>query len=298
MGELAYLRPLKPEYTTGKRPFHGFEIPEWMFDERPHIVSRDDPKSLTYVCQVCGIVEPKHKRNGYMRRRCACEIAAYEDMQQQEAITEMKAVASLHRTSRTYTWLGTEEDDLTEKDFTGFNLAFQPDAFKQCQAYAHQFIDAYKIGETFSRNIILCGSYGTGKTHLAAAILNTLRQHMIPCLFCTAQGFFNTFYSKSFEDKPHLIESAVVTPLLVIDELDKLYVKPDAVQDAMSYQKATLTEILDRRYKRRLPTIIITNAQKDLGLWLSGATISRLQERLTLLQMNGVDYRTRHHEEA
>ena len=87
-----------------------------------------------------------------------------------------------------------------------------------------------------------------------------------------------------------MTEAAVLTPLLVIDELDKLYVKQ---KDDMSYQKATLTEILDRRYKRRLPTIITTNEQEDLGLWLSGATISRLQERISALPMNGVDYRTR-----
>ena len=88
-----------------------------------------------------------------------------------------------------------------------------------------------------------------------------------------------------------MIEAAVSTPLLVLDEIDKLYVKE--TQDSMSFQQATLTEILDRRYRRRLPTIITTNAQEDLGKWLSGATISRLQERLTLLQMNGVDYRSR-----
>jgi hypothetical protein len=36
-----------------------------------------------------------------------------------------------------------------------------------------------------------------------------------------------------------------------------------------------------------------TNEQSDLGMWLDGATISRLYERVTLLPMNGVDYRAR-----
>src|SRR2546421_9605725 len=213
MGDLAYLRvkPVQEQHNDdrGKRPFHGFQIPEWMFDERPHIVSRDDPKSLTYVCQECGLMEAKHVRNGYMRRRCACEIAAYDDLRQAEAKAEMIATMNLHRTNRTYTWLGTEEDDLSEKSFEGFNLAFQPEAFKECRNYARLLIDARKVGDTFSRNILMMGSYGTGKTHLAASILNDLRSHMIPCLFCTAQGFFNAYYSASFEKKLSLTEAAV-----------------------------------------------------------------------------------------
>jgi DNA replication protein DnaC len=289
MGDLAYLK-VKPvqDNTTGKRPFHGFQIPEWMFDERPHIVSRDDPKSLAYVCQVCGLIEPKHKRNGYMRRRCACEIAAYDDEAQAEARAEMQATMNVARTNRTYTWLGDEEDDLSGKSFVGFNLAYQPEAFHECENYARLFISARTIGDTFSKNILMMGGYGTGKTHLAAAICNTLRAQMLPCLYCTAQGFFDALYSRSFEGKESLKASAIQTPLLVIDELDKLYIK---MKDDMSYQQSILTEILDRRYKRRLPTIIITNEQKDLGVWLNGATMSRLQERITLLSMNGVDYR-------
>ena len=290
MGDLAYINVKPVPKSTGTRPFHGFEIPEWMFDERPHIVSRDDPKSLAYVCQECGLIEPKHKRNGYMRRRCACEMAADDHVANTEARDEMLAVMNLHRTNRTYTWLGEQEDDLSEKSFQGFNSMYQLEAFKECENYARLIVRARSVGDTFSRNILMTGGYGTGKTHLAAAILNTLREHMIPCLFCTAQGFFTVLYSKSFEDKTHLTEAAVTTPLLVIDELDKLYVK---MHDDMSYQQATLTEMLDRRYKRRLPTIITTNEEDDLGLWLSGATMSRLQERITLLSMNGVDYRSK-----
>jgi DNA replication protein DnaC len=290
MGDLAYLN-IKPEReSTGTRPFHGFEIPEWMFDERPHIVSRDDPKSLAYVCQECGLIEAKHVRNGYMRRRCACEMEMYYEEGQVQAKAEMKAVADVQKTGRTYTWLGDVEDDLDGKSLDNFTRDYQKKAYDECESWVKRFTQARQYNDTFSLNVLMMGSYGTGKTHLAAAICNQLRDHMIPCLFCTAQGFFNVLYSKSFEGKQSLTDAAVTTPLLVIDELDKLYVK---MHDDMSYQQATLTEILDRRYKRRLPTIITTNEQEDLGVWLSGATMSRLQERITLLSMNGVDYRSK-----
>jgi DNA replication protein DnaC len=294
MGDLAYLN-IKPEReSTGTRPFHGFEIPDWMFDERPHIVSRDDPKSLAYVCQECGLIEAKHVRNGYMRRRCACEMEMYYEEGQVEAKAEMKAVADVQKTGRTYTWLGDAEDDLDGKSLDNFTRDYQKKAYDECESWVKRFTQARQYNDTFSLNMLLMGSYGTGKTHLAAAICNALREQCIPCLFCTAQGFFNVLYGKSFEDKLSLIEQASMTPLLVIDELDKLYVKQASDPDQSGrYQKSTLAEVLDKRYKRKLPTIITTNEQEDLGQWLNGATISRLYERISLLPMNGVDYRSK-----
>lgn len=292
MGDLAYLRKVEPsqEISGFRRPFGLLTIPEWMFTERPHLVHRDDPKPLAYVCQECGLIEPKRVANGYIRRRCACELAMYEETSHAEFKAETQAQVDTQKTSRTYTWLGEAEDDLTGKTFDNFTRAFQIKAYDECESWTKRFLQARQYNDTFSLNVLLMGGYGTGKTHLAAAILNTLRAQNIPCLFCTAQGFFYTLYSKDFDGKLHLIEQAALTPLLVIDELDKLYVRAET--DG-AYQKRTLFDILDKRYKRRLPTIITTNEQNDLGMWLDGATISRLYERVTLLPMNGADYRTR-----
>lgn len=291
MGDLAYLRKeIQPKPSDFSKPFGLFTIPEWMFEARPHLVSRDDPKSLSYVCQECGLIEPKMVANGYIRRRCACEKALYEQVSHAEFKAESQAAVDLQKTNRTYTWLGEAEDDLTGKTFESFTRQYQIKAYDECVNWTKRFIEARQYNDTFSLNVLLMGGYGTGKTHLAAAILNTLRAQCIPCLFCTAQGFFNVLYGKDFDGKLHLIEQAAMTPLLVIDELDKLYVRVDT--DG-AYQKRTLFDILDKRYKRRLPTIMTTNEQSDLGMWLDGATISRLYERVTALPMNGTDYRTR-----
>ncbi len=296
MGDLAYLRTkVEPIVEQSfSRPFAGFAIHEWMFDAKPYLVSRDNPASLRYVCQECGMIEPKHIVNGWIRRRCACELALYEQSSHEAFKAESLASVALEKTSKTYTWLGDNESDLPGKSFDDFTWALQPKAFEECVNFARRFIEARQYGDTFSKNILLMGSYGTGKTHLAAAILNTLRAQCIPCLFGTAQGFFNALYSKSFEDKAHLIEQASNTPLLVLDELDKLYyAQKDDPELSGAYQKKTLFEMLNKRYNSKKPTIITTNEQNDLGMWLDGATISRLYERVTLLPMNGVDYRSR-----
>ncbi len=276
--------------------FTGIPIHEWMFGNpaHQHLVSRDNPASLTYVCQVCGLIEPKRKPNGWLRRRCACEIALYEQESHAAFKAQNQAFMDAQKSGKTYTWLGDDESGLEVKTFDNFNAKYQAKAFAECQSWVGRFLQARQFNDTFSLNIVLMGSYGTGKTHLGAAILNALRAQCIPCLFATVQGFFNALYSKSFEEKLHLNEQASVTPLLVLDELDKLYIKQASEFEVPGkYQKAMLAELLDKRYKRRLPTIITTNEQKDLGMWLDGATISRLQERITALSMNGVDYRSR-----
>jgi DNA replication protein DnaC len=246
MGDLAYLRKeIEPIVEPGlSRPFAGFAIPAWMFDAKPYLVSRDNPAALRYVCQECGLIEPKPVANGWIRRRCACELAMYEQASHAGFKAETQAQVDTAKTSRTYTWLGEVEDELLQKTFDNFTRDFQINAYDECESWTKRFIQARQYNDTFSLNVMLMGGYGTGKTHLAAAILNTLRAQNIPCLFCTAQSFFNALYGRDFDGKLHLIEQAAMTPLLVIDELDKLYVR---VETDGAYQKRTLFDILDKR---------------------------------------------------
>jgi DNA replication protein DnaC len=291
MSNIIPLKKPEPEESHGMTRLGSlFTIPEWMFDERPHLVSRDNPAQLRYVCQECGIVEPKAVANGFIRRECACERAMRDSLAHEQFRQETQAVVAVQKTARTYTWLGGQEDDLAEKTFDNFTESYQPKAYQEARAFAERIIRARAYGDTARGNLVLMGSYGTGKTHLAAACLNMLRAQCIPCLFCTAQELLNTYYSCDFDGKVHLIEQAATTPLLVLDELDKLYVRQET--DG-AYQKRTLFDILDKRYKQKLPTIITANEQQDLGTWLDGATISRLYERITAVPMNGVDYRSR-----
>ena len=281
---------------TEQKASHGFSrlsslftIPEWMFTERPHLVSKE-PIPLRYACQVCGLMEPRPVANGYIRRECACERAIRDDADHRQFQAETKALAGSRIAARTYTWLGADAgDDLEHKTFDNFTESYQPKAYQEARAWVTRFIQARQYSDTFSSNLLLTGGYGTGKTHLAAAILNTLRAQCIPCLFCTAQDLFNALYAAEFEAKQSLLEQASTISLLVIDDLDKLYVRQDT--DG-AYQKRTLFDILDKRYKRKLPTIITTNEQQGYGQWLDGATISRLYERITALAMNGTDYRS------
>ena len=280
-----------------------FVIAEWMFRRAPRTVSRDRD-ALVHVCEVCGVVEPRQCKNGYIRRECRCEQLDREAGRSGMRLSEMQDVARRLKAAKTYTWLGVgldprysrdvEDCELENKTFATFDPSAQTNvaAFKQhlfvAKSYASQIVASHTGQTVRLDNLLLAGGYGTGKTHLAAAILNTLRDNDIACRFCTAQDLFNSLYAATFQQKLDLLAQASTTPLLVIDDLDKLHLGKET--DG-AFQRQTLFDILDKRYKRHVPTIITTNETQDLSPWLNGATISRLYEHITLLAMVGRDYR-------
>lgn len=262
-----------------------FRIPEWMFVERPDLASVQS-SDVRYLCPVCGIIEPRACVNGYWRRECGCTRQRRETTALVASLAQTNAAQAVRHTSKTYTWLAEEDIDLETKTFETFQSQYQQAAFKKARAYAATFA----VG--VSPNLLLSGGYGTGKTHLAVAILNELRTKATPCLFCTAQSLFNALYAASGHEKQAVLQQASSTPLLVLDDLDKLYIKQaEDEEKAGRYQKDTLFDILDKRYRRRYPTVITTNAAQSLHTWLNPATLDRLYEACELVEMNGESYR-------
>src|SRR5258708_6335615 len=183
MGSILPLR--KQRANAPETPGSLLRIPAWMFGSHPHLVNHDDPEALRYVCQVCGLVEPKEMLNGWLRVACACERALCDAIKWGPI---GRPSVDVLRASLTYTWLGASvEDGLERKSFADFSPAYQPKAYQIAKEYASKLIEARKYNEQYSRNMLLIGPVGLGKTHLAAAVTNELRAHTIPCLYATAE---------------------------------------------------------------------------------------------------------------
>ena len=280
-------RPLPTHEDGLERLSAIMRIPEWMFRWPGH--ANISATAVTYECPVHGVVTPLAFANGYRRRECPCQ---WEQRQAESVQRQQDAVQrslGTKQAERCYTWLGrdAEELGLEAKTFGNFDHDYQTDAFKFC-------INYNPIQDP--RNLILIGTVGTGKTHLAAAICNALRAQSIPCLWATAQNLFNALYAASFDGKLSIEEQFGSTKLAVLDDIGKLYVKQET---GGKYQKDTLFDMLNRRYTRGLATIITTNEPKSLDPKSldycfddAGATLDRLYERCKILPMNGKSYRT------
>lgn len=102
---------------------------------------------------------------------------------------------------------------------------------------------------------ILIGDYGTGKTHLAAAIANHVNQQSsailvtIPDLMDYLRQTFDPSINQRFDYRFELVRDS---KLLVLDDLKSDY--------SSSWVKEKLFQILDYRYVRNLPTVITASS--------------------------------------
>ncbi len=274
--------------TIMQRITFDFVIPAGMFvrrNSKGELLCSRNAHDVYWICESCGPVEPIACSNGFMRRQCTCERLAREKV----ISTQKQAISN-----RCYSWLG-QEYILTDLEHTSFENFYPQHQTKNVKEYhghlamVRSYADRLVQGEQVE-NLMMVGSVGTGKTHLATAICNHLRAHHVSCLFCAVPDLFNELYSSTLPEQNQLLLQAGSTSLLVLDDLDKLHVRKDTNG---AFQKETLYSIINRRYVKRLPTIITTNEQSDFSRWFDDATVSRLFERLTPLRMSGMDYRSR-----
>ena len=153
------------------------------------------------------------------------------------------------------------------------------------------------------KKLILLGSNGVGKTHLASALVKLMNGRLI-----TAYEMFalyrSCFSGQNSEIK--LLHEFSSYPLLVIDEFGRT--KGSEAEDNF------LSAILDARHSDGLPTMILSNLirKRDcihyqnnksscetrnckgcLEMWLTSDLISRLREDTEVILIQGEDYRRR-----
>lgn len=236
------------------------------------------PEEAYFECENCGPVEPYHvKLTGrWLKGQCACTIAASAAREQ----AEIRMAWMRDQFKRNFEWLGPQWSDMPLKDktFDNFDDTLQPYAWKSVQIF---------LEERYGNLILHSVGFGTGKTHLLAAMVNCLRVNGIASRFTTAPKLFRAIQEKidHKEEYTPLIHIACKTPLLVLDDVDKA--KPSEWKQELYF------EIIDERVKRGLPVALSTNRISDLAFYVGGAACSRLSISQIDVDMNGIDYRTR-----
>jgi DNA replication protein DnaC len=169
---------------------------------------------------------------------------------------------------------------------------------------ARKFVEGYPL-ETAGTGLLLTGSIGVGKTHLAVGILQALvAERGATGLFYDYRDLLkqiqNSYNAQVRETELEILAPVFEAEVLVLDELGAS--KPtDWVWD-------TVAHILNTRYNDRRTTIITTNYANAGPLGMESATRasmreetlgdrigermrSRLQEMCVVVEMQGEDFR-------
>lgn len=122
----------------------------------------------------------------------------------------------------------------------------------------HNLSKALEIAKEHAENpkgwLFLMGRFGSGKTHLAAAIANHRQARGDQVVFTTIPDLLD-YLRVTFDPKTNVrfdkrFQTILDAPFLVLDDL--------SMESATAWAKEKLFQILDYRYIRRLPTIITT----------------------------------------
>ena len=174
---------------------------------------------------------------------------------------------------------------------------YQADTPEQVKAV--QTVKRLIAGEI--QQIVMTGSNGTGKTHLAIAAVKALGGKIFTMYEITTR-IRQSYSARSDETELGIVGELARLPMLAIDEVGRTK-GSDAELNWLSY-------IIDKRHTRGLPTIIISNKHVRkycptkgcpdcLENYLSGDVMSRLTDNGVLLQFSWADWRkTKRQKEA
>ncbi len=241
------------------------------------------------VCPLCSGTGWKSSSNGTNRRvtRCDCQLRE-----------RMQVLLASARIPKRY-----EHCELSNFEFDGPHRGLAAARMAACK-----FVEEYPLDNT---GLLMIGSIGVGKTHLAVGIIKELiAGKNTPCLFYDYRELLKEIQN-SYNDSVKATELDVLRPVfetevLVLDELGA--VRPtEWVWDTVSL-------ILNTRYNENRTTIITTNYPDDTADSNGNGTsefaraqraarretltdrigermCSRLQEMCRIVRMDGQDFR-------
>ena len=191
--------------------------------------------------------------------------------------------------------------------------SFQPCPHtRQAHLFARRYVEEYMPGnsavtDSQAAGVLLTGSVGTGKTHLAAGVAQAIARRGFQPLFVDVRELLERL-RRSYDDKAPETQGEIFNPvwsadLVVIDEL--------GAQRPTDWSFETIELLIGGLYNRMTPTIVTSNLPnlppgggegngyqraartETLGDRIGARMFSRLQQMCRHVDLTGPDWRAR-----
>ena len=168
------------------------------------------------------------------------------------------------------------------------NWVFDNDdgANQKVMSVARNYVDNFQQMKENGKGLLLFGDVGTGKSFAAACIANALIDKGYPVLMTNFARIANTVQGM-FDGRQEYYDSFNKYPLLILDDL--------SAERKTEYMQEIVYNVIDSRYRARLPLIVTTNLTGDElkhpAEVTNQRTFSRLFEMCIPLEVKGADRR-------
>ncbi len=197
----------------------------------------------------------------------ACfEDAAQREVQEQERKRQIALNESVMRNAAI-------PQRFASRTLQNYNAALpgQKAALAVAIEYAADFLGALSSG----RSLIFCGTAGTGKTHLAVGIAKEVMLKGKTATFTTAMDAIRsvreTYRKNSEMTERQAIARFAQADLTIIDEVGS--------QLGTDAEKVTLFDLINARYERERPMIVLSNLTiKEVEQYMGSRAFDRLRE--------------------
>lgn len=225
-------------------------------------------------CSICGGI-------GFLRQDLPIDHPDFGKMTpckcREEELTQ-SAKARLFRMSSLDALRGLRFDNFEKRGHVGLGKL-------QADSLENAFNQALHFAEHLQGWLLMLGRYGSGKTHLAAAIANHAIEAGISTLFLTVPDLLDWLryayagVDMSYEER---FEEIRQTPLLILDDF--------GTQNTTAWAQEKIFQIINHRYVNQLPTVVTSNLPLND---FEGRVRSRLQDPnlVTVVRILAPDYR-------
>jgi len=225
---------------------------------------------LDKICEVCG--KPLYKQYEILGRKrilpvmCDCRVEKFNKLKQEDDAKEKQIqLEALIKNSLM-------DEQFKTSTFENWNFSKgSRGMYELGKRYANNFKECKKKG----LGLLIYGDPGNGKTYLSSCIANELLKQFVSAICVSINGLLmriqETYSKFGKEAETDIIKGLYNADLLILDDL--------GTENKTPWSKSTIYNIIDSRYRSKLPLIITTNL--DVNPKQTNGILTRLYDRRT-----------------